>query len=612
MENPKELRSDVDFSWEFFPIEIIIEILSRLPVKVLGRFTTVSKSWYSLITSHMFIDKHLKDYSISLSNKPYSSDSSSGRVLLIPIVLKELEWHSYSVFSDSTFDKNGSFEIPMLYHWLEILYIGNSCNGIICFTDQKAFFGRKVYLYNPVIRRMKLISHNCFADTMFDRNKVFCKLGFGFCECTNDYKVVRIHYVKDEESKMLGNVAPEVEIYSLTADNWRRITANVKCIVNYRSVSCNGSIHWLARKKNGRIFDAIMSFDIAHELFCETDLPVKCHSLKDGTLVVFKGLLAIFKDGISIREYEGYKCYELWVMRDYKVANSWTKLSVLETKRSVVKAFGFTKSGQLVMQMHGDRLASWDPESNCLKRLEIDGFLNHVDATFVESLVLYEGGCIASAEINTIVAETSQSMRIMDSGELLSSMDTLKVPIHGDEAVVRIAADVASLECGINELKSLCWRRPALVCIMAKPRDSPSTVQLCVENYCLLIQQDYLDHVPESLRDFLANPEICFISVGPDRLYLGPFFLEKNGIDFGYLVYRVLRKHYFSRWGLKPLADEVGVGLEEYPARFSLDCRTEAFSAEDVKWAIYHVYASFKISNKLFSSFYSNKLFSSL
>ncbi|XP_027107958.2 F-box/kelch-repeat protein At3g06240-like [Coffea arabica] len=609
MENPKELRSDADFSFEFFPFEIIIEILSRLPVKVLGRFTTVSKLWYSLITSYMFINKHLKDYSISLSNKSYSSGDSSSSlatpfssVLLIPIVLKELVRHSYSMFFDSTFDGNGSFEIPMLYHWLEILFVGNSCNGIICFTDQKAFFGRKVYLYNPVIRRMKLISHNCFADMMFDRNKVFCKLGFGFCECTNDYKVVRIHYVKDEESKLLGNVAPEVEVYRLNADNWRRIKANVECIVNYRSVSCNGSIHWLARKKNGRIFDAIMSFDIAHELFCETDLPVQCHSLKDGTLLVFKGLLAIFKDGISIREYEGYKCYELWVMREYKVAKSWTKLFVLETKRSVVKAFGFTKSGQLVMQMHGDRLASWEPEGNCLKHLDIDGFLHHVDASFVESLVLYEGGCVASAETNTIVAETSQSMRIMGSRELLSSMDTLKVPIHGDEVAVRVAADVASLECGISELKSLCWRRPALVCIMAKPRDSPSTVQLCVENYCLLIKQDYLGYVPESLRDFLANPEICFVNVGPDRLYLGPFFLERNGIEFSHLVYKVLRKHYFSRWGLKPLADEVGVVLEEYPARFGLDCRTEAFSAEDAKWAIYHVYASFRISSKLFGS----------
>lgn len=609
MENPKELRSDADFSVEFLPIEIIIEILSRLPVKALGRFTTVSKSWYSHITSHMFINKHLKDYSISLSNKSYSSggggsSSSSATpfssVLLIPIVLKELERHSYSMFSDSTFDENGSFKIPMLYHWLENLYIGNSCNGIICFTDQKAFFGRKVYLYNPVIRRMKLISHNCFADLMFDRNKVFCKLGFGFCESANDYKVVRIHYVKDEESKMLGNVAPEVEVYSLNADNWRRIKANVKCIVNYRSVSCNGSIHWLARKQNGRIFDAIMSFDIAHELFCETDLPVLCHSLKDGTLLVFKGLLAIFKDGVSVREYEGYKCYELWVMREYMVAKSWTKLFVLETKRSVVKAFGFTKSGQLVMQMHGDRLASWEPESNCVKHLEIDGFLHHVDATFVESLVLYEGGCIASAETNAIVAETSQSMRIMDSRELLSSMDTLKVPIHGDEVVVRVAGDVASLECGIYELKSLCWRRPALVCIMAKPRDSPSTVQLCVENYCLLIKQDYLGYVPKSLRDFLANPEICFVNVGPDRLYLGPFFLERNGIEFSHLVDRVLMKQYFNRWDLKPLADEVGVVLEEYPAGFGLDCRTEAFSAEDIKWAIYHVYASFRISNKLF------------
>lgn len=403
MENPKELRCDVDVSSAFIPIEIITEILSRLPVKVLGRFTSVSRSWYSLITSKFFINKHLKSYSMPLANKLYSSGSSSSEipfshVLLIPNVIKELESHSYSLFCDSTFDSYGSSDIPMLYHWLEILYIGNSCNGIICFSDQKAFFGRKVYLFNPVIRRMKLISHNCFADAMFDRNKVFCKLGFGFCECTNDYKVVRIHYVKDEEMKMLGNVAPEVEVYSLNANNWRRIKANVKCIVNYWSVSSNGTIHWLARKKNEQVFDSIMSFDVAHELFCEIELPVECHSIKDGTLLVFKGLLAIFKDGISMREEEEFKCYELWVMKEYNVAKSWTILSVLETQESVVKVFGLTKSGKIVMQMYGDKLAAWEPERNYLKHLEIDGFLHHVDAAFVESLVLYEGGCVTSAE----------------------------------------------------------------------------------------------------------------------------------------------------------------------------------------------------------------------
>lgn len=201
-----------------------------------------------------------------------------------------------------------------------------------------------------------------------------------------------------------------------------------------------------------------------------------------------------------------------------------------------------------------------------------------------------------------IIEEIGQNKRIMDSRELLLSRDTRYIPIHGDNVVVRVAADVATVECGINELKSLCWRRPALVCIMAKPRDSPSTVQICVENYCLIIQQDYLDHVPESLRNFLGNPEICFVSVGPDRLNLRPFFLEKNGIDFSDLVYRVLNKNYFNRCSLKPLADEVGILLEEYPVGFSLDYRTESFSAGDIKWAIYHVYASFKISYKLFCS----------
>ncbi|MCD7467724.1 hypothetical protein HAX54_005330 [Datura stramonium] len=43
----------------YFPPDLLIEILLRLPVKSLIRFTVVSKSWHSLITSFSFISTHL-------------------------------------------------------------------------------------------------------------------------------------------------------------------------------------------------------------------------------------------------------------------------------------------------------------------------------------------------------------------------------------------------------------------------------------------------------------------------------------------------------------------------------------------------------------------------
>ena len=60
-------------------------------------------------------------------------------------------------------------------------------------------------------------------------------------------------------------MAPEVEVNSVNTDDWRKISANVKCIVDQRSVCCNGSIFWLARRTNESIVDAIMCFDISRE-----------------------------------------------------------------------------------------------------------------------------------------------------------------------------------------------------------------------------------------------------------------------------------------------------------------------------------------------------------
>ncbi|KAL5787349.1 hypothetical protein ACOSP7_004298 [Xanthoceras sorbifolium] len=49
------------------PEDMIIEILSILPVKSLIRFRCVSKSWYALVRSSSFISKHLKnDHNIHL------------------------------------------------------------------------------------------------------------------------------------------------------------------------------------------------------------------------------------------------------------------------------------------------------------------------------------------------------------------------------------------------------------------------------------------------------------------------------------------------------------------------------------------------------------------
>ena len=56
----------------------------------------------------------------------------------------------------------------------------------------------------------------------------------------------------------------------------------------------------------------------------------------------------------------------------------------------MVKAFGFTKTEKLVVQMEGDILATWDRKGNVVEHRNLDTLVRHVDPVFVGSLVFYE------------------------------------------------------------------------------------------------------------------------------------------------------------------------------------------------------------------------------
>ncbi|MCD7448616.1 hypothetical protein HAX54_044870 [Datura stramonium] len=40
-----------------------------------------------------------------------------------------------------------------------------------------------------------------------------------------------------------------------------------------------------------------------------------------------------------------------------------------------------------------------------------------------------------------------------------------------------------------------------------------ATLQLCIDNMCLIVQLIYLDEIPKTLKEFLANPNFTFVGV---------------------------------------------------------------------------------------------------
>ena len=185
-------------------VDIVFDILARLPMKLLLRFRCVQKSWYFHITSPNFISTHLNMF--LCLNQGYG--------IHMPTI--NLDNQDLKVACDRTFDGISEFKIPFSFQ-SGLAFLVGSCNGLLCFSDfrlqnsliNNAFFGfNAVYLWNPSIRKFKKLPDTCLSQLHL------AKLGFAHHSQKNDYKVVRI-------SRPFTKPMPplEAEVYTLSSDS---------------------------------------------------------------------------------------------------------------------------------------------------------------------------------------------------------------------------------------------------------------------------------------------------------------------------------------------------------------------------------------------------------
>ncbi|KAI5660056.1 hypothetical protein M9H77_28849 [Catharanthus roseus] len=153
------------------PQDALTEILLRLPVKSLIRFKCVSKSWFSLLTSPLFIDMHLK-FSLTRDDE----------FVLIKSILNDDKTHQ-TLLSLHIDDESLSVLVPRL----EILSFINESLGIkplnYDFPELMATRQIRIIPPHPPCPEDFLRIHACWE--------------FGFYTATDDYKIViisRIHW----------------------------------------------------------------------------------------------------------------------------------------------------------------------------------------------------------------------------------------------------------------------------------------------------------------------------------------------------------------------------------------------------------------------------------
>ncbi|XP_074343579.1 F-box/kelch-repeat protein At3g06240-like [Apium graveolens] len=363
----------------FLPEELLItNIFTRLPAKSVGRCKCVSKPWYSLISSSGpdFVQAHLAKTTIS-KLALISVLSDPGVLYSVPFCYdyrynyKNPNCKNFVMNYCSRMEGKRETKTKLIFNVPNKWYkVWGSCDGLILVQEKQA--GTSLFVLNPTTLESRKLPDmpKCFFG------KACNVFGFGYDFSRDDYAVVvisdRVDYPK----------VACVYIFMLKTKQWEKVGVSPYAYKHQRRVGgvvLKGCLHWLTEKST-----IIAAYDIAKREFSGVPLPVGIldSSLEFLRLGVLKGCLCLFSNVIN-------NISELFVMKEYGVVESWTKLSVVLADVSHVASLDlledrsdFVNSGQSVLLVSSAEKAT-------VHNSKVLGLPNdfRVGMSFIESLV---------------------------------------------------------------------------------------------------------------------------------------------------------------------------------------------------------------------------------
>ncbi|PRQ20281.1 putative F-box domain-containing protein [Rosa chinensis] len=317
------------------PEHVVLNILCRLPLKSLIRFTCVSKRWRSLIISDpQFANSHFRlaasqlRRNVLISTHPiFISEGTLGTThTMLPSRFHSLD-DNFSVRS-LTFPSVPNRDIVVM----------GSCNGLVVLGkfyrhalvplgQLYCDYYKTLGIWNPSTGFFRNVPSPSFqigmiklTDEKKERHMSCVYYGFGQVSASGDYKFVVI--------PNFGGFM-EVQVFSVRANCWKVVKAPY--LSPYRLWSkqwgtySNGAVHWVSHREPGIFEPSVYAFDLASEEFREMPLPVLSHNedyvkmTQVRTPVLVGGCLCVM-----FQDFD--ECSEFWAMKEYGVAASWVKL----------------------------------------------------------------------------------------------------------------------------------------------------------------------------------------------------------------------------------------------------------------------------------------------
>ncbi|GLT59601.1 hypothetical protein SLA2020_324110 [Shorea laevis] len=351
------------------PLDLISEILLRLPAEDLLRFRSVSRHFRSLLTAPEFIHKHATQANENVEHQRllsvwdtfqplYKINLETASARMSSNALKKLHWCS----SDG-----GSNEAT--------IFVG-SCNGLVCVIKKETpynYYGiLNLWLFNPLTRE----SYKLPPSGTYNRPHRPWFHGFGFDPTTKDYKIVR--------GRMSG-----IEVFSLKKNTWKSRKIQEPCSLSYEKpypghvAVVHGALHW----DIGQVSTNIASFDLAQEKLRDIMPP---QGVLDGNIGVLQGHLCVSAVSLPM----AMNC--VWMMEEYGVTESWMKLYTIKLEHPYYYCWTpicYTTKGEILFSKRSwkRRLRRYDPKDNKLRICHLPKGLPKAEwfwmATYVETLV---------------------------------------------------------------------------------------------------------------------------------------------------------------------------------------------------------------------------------
>lgn len=377
------------------PMNLIYEILSRLPPKTIICCKCVCKTFLKILTDPYFSEINLiKAPNVCASLILQHSPSSCAFHF---VYMQDLEETSAA----ATCNDDRPFNCRRISRPCEALTVRStrfelshrkvtlvgSCNGLLCLyhAPWPSFY----YICNPVLGEVMVVPNRISEKQIYNYPNYS---GFGFCPKTKRYKVISLMRIPSVEPEAgLLSCKTEAEIYTLGTESWRKIgDAPLPLSKGSFDSFLNGILHWII--DGFTAFNLISSFDFAIEQFGY--VPGPTHFDQECVNKISWINVGVLGEFLSLCYVIGNGQFDVWVMKDYGVKESWTREFVIDINFYGVREHYLHQP--IAFMRNGDLLFIWNSRSLLS--------YNHRKGTFREFKAFGPRGVHAIAHIPSFIS----------------------------------------------------------------------------------------------------------------------------------------------------------------------------------------------------------------